>query len=174
MDVNSPNFEPRKPTSRPSTQGAGKVNVGDPVNMVGRMIRSQVDSDFEKKAFDRYWTGGGDTALTTGEFQDIVNSAQGLPVLETFQVGTKSGSFIAHKFDFYSNEKYNAGLGSAWIIYGDGGRAVGFYDRYDFNSKPWGVRSIKAELQTRAVQAAGYYSGAAPYQITYGTSVELP
>lgn len=148
----------------------GKVNVGP----LGRVIRSQVDSEFEKKAFDRYWTGGGDVTITGDEFADIVNSAAGLPVLETFQIGTKNGSFIAHKFDFYSNEKYNAGLGSAWIIYGAGGLAVGLYDRYDFNSKPWGVRSIKAELQTRAVQTAGYYSGAAPYQITYGTWAELP
>ena len=142
--------------------------------MVGRLIRNQVDSSFEKELFERYWLAEGDLQLPQAEFDQIAAGLGGLPILESYQIGTANGLYFAHKFDFYSNPRYDAGLGSAWVIFDSSGRAVGLYDRYDFNPKPWGVRSVSAEMKTRGVNFSGRLTGAAPYQITYGTYFELP
>jgi hypothetical protein len=157
--------------------GISSANAADDsrkLGLVGRLIRNQVDSSFEKELFERYWLAEGDLQLPQAEFDQIAAGLGGLPILESYQIGTANGLYFAHKFDFYSNPRYDAGLGSAWVIFDSSGRAVGLYDRYDFNPKPWGVRSVSAEMKTRGVNFSGRLAGAAPYQITYGTYFELP
>lgn len=157
--------------------GISSANAADDsrsIGLIGRFLRSQLDSSFEKELFEAYWLAQGDLQLSQAEFEQITGSLEGPPVLESYQIGTANGMYVAHKFDFYNNPRYDAGLGSAWVIFDSSGRAVGLYDRYDFNAKPWGVRSASAEVQTRGVNALGRFFGAAPYQITYGTYFELP
>lgn len=144
------------------------------IGLIGRLLRGQLDSSFEKQLFEAYWLAQGDLQLSQAEFEQIAGSLEGLPILESYQIGAANGVYFAHKFDFYSNPRYDAGLGSAWIIFDSSGRAVGLYDRYDFNPKSWGVRSVSAEVKTRGVNFMGRLAGAAPYRITYGTYFELP
>ena len=46
---------------------------------------------------------------------------------------------------------------------------LGFFDHYDFDSKPWGERSVKNELITRAVETVSP-SEAKDFKIRYGYS----
>jgi len=70
---------------------------------------------------------------------------------------------------FYSSPEYDKVFGSATLYYNNQGNIVGFYDLYDFDSKPWGERSIKNEIITRMVNIVSP-STAKPFSIRYGQS----
>ena len=70
--------------------------------------------------------------------------------------------------NFYNSPEYFLALGRATIYYNQVGTPVGFYDQYNFDPKPWGVRSYTNEVKTRAVNAAGSLHGATPFNIYYG------
>ena len=52
----------------------------------------------------------------------------------------------------YSSSEYDKAFGNATLYYNSKGNIIGFFDHYDFDSKPCGERSVKNELITRAVE----------------------
>jgi hypothetical protein len=51
--------------------------------------------------------------------------------------------------------------------YISGAYIAGFYDKFDFDPKPWGVRSTKAELATRIGASIEVLVNAKPFNIYY-------
>lgn len=98
----------------------------------------------------------GDYTLTGGEFLDIVSSGQ----LRSPVYNGKA------TIDLYNNPTYDFAIGRATVTLAYG-VVVGFYDRFDFDPKKWGVRSTKAELATRAGAAIGAITNATPFTIKY-------
>ena len=118
--------------------------------------------------FDNYWRGGGDQVLSSSRFAAIVKAAKNLPGDDQNIILASGSKGKARIVNFYNSPEYALAFGRATIYYNDKGQAVGFYDYYDFDSKPWGSRSTKNKLKTRAVESAGNYHGAVPFQISYG------
>lgn len=137
------------------------------MNMIGKAIRSRLDSKFEKEAFDQYWLSIGDKTLSASEFSEIVAAAETLTITSTQTVEIGGKVYTSKQVSFYGNESYDQALGTATIIY-KGSVAKGFRDYYNFDQKPWGTRSFKSEFQTRLVGGAGSSSGAKPYKMCYG------
>lgn len=154
----------------------GDKSSKDPdLGAAGNAARFFLDSDEEREMFNRYWLGLGDMRLSAAMFREIVAASSDAPVTDTIQFGNANGVFLAHKYDFYDNAKIDAAIGSGWIIYDSRGSAVGFFDRYDFNGKPWGERGVIEEVQTMLLNIAeGRINNAKPYNVTYGIYAELP
>jgi RHS repeat-associated protein len=146
------------------TQSGGGRDLG----MMGNFIRSQAGSEFGQSLFTNYWLSGGDVTLSQERFNSIVRSAgvvKGNPkaiILSNGQAG------LAKVHTFYNSSEYSLALGSATIYYNQAGTPVGFYDNYNFDSKPWGERSYMNEIKTRGVSAAGSAHEATPFNIYYG------
>ena len=139
--------------------------------MIGNTIRNGLDSDFEKKLFSNYWEGNGDYTLSNEEFELIVSYAETLTPTSAHSVDIweQDLHYTVKQFSFYGNANYDQALGTATLIYDtQSGNAVGFYDYYNFDPKPIGVRSYSAEFQTRAVKYAGERQGARPFSVRYG------
>jgi hypothetical protein len=58
--------------------------------------------------------------------------------------------------------------GRATVFFDKNGIPVGFYDKYDFDPKAWGIRSNDAETKTRMVNREGKIHLALPFNISYG------
>lgn len=135
--------------------------------ILGNFIRHILSSDFEKRMFDRYWSGTGeDYYLTNAEFYDVIS--QGTPI-----AGTRSDQdFLGQpayeeRWDWYNSGAYNFAFGrSAVYIRKSDGMPFGFQDDYDFDVKPWGMRSLPAEVFTR-LGASFIRDGAVPFKIKY-------
>ena len=84
-----------------------------------------------------------------------------------------SGNVVGHgskrAVSFYSSSEYDKAFGTATLYYNSKGNIIGFFDHYDFDSKPWGERSVKNELITRAVETVSS-SEAKDFKIRYGYS----
>ena len=84
-----------------------------------------------------------------------------------------SGNVVGHgskrAVSFYSSSEYDKAFGTATLYYNSKGNIIGFFDHYDFDSKPWGERSVKNELITRAVETVSP-SEAKDFKIRYGYS----
>ena len=127
---------------------------------VGNMIRSFLSSDFSKTLFENYWLGKGDIKLSGKEFAGVlmylkqpgtyVRNGDALLIGES---GRSYSGAIATA-NFYSSENYALAFGTAEVFLNKRGHIVGFYDEYNFNALPWGVRSVKNEIKTRLVKAA--------------------
>lgn len=79
-----------------------------------------------------------------------------------------SEQYCTASIDFYDSGfdlKYSFGKASV-KFYSKGlyTRLLGFHDRYDFDSKPWGTRSMSAELITRGYNSA---VNGTPFEIYY-------
>lgn len=128
---------------------SGRPNLG----ILGNWIRStQLDNNFSKTLFERYWLGLGNYWLTDTEFQDICNQKT---------LDTPSDEIIdfigepCHKYvySWYNSSKYALALGRAslYIRISDSS-PIGFYDYYDFDPKTWpGNRTLTNELKTRGI-----------------------
>ncbi|WP_205635931.1 hypothetical protein, partial [Algoriphagus antarcticus] len=134
----------------------------------GNFYRNQMGTEAGKDMFERYWLGKGDMVLTKQQFKDIVKLAklQGADVTIGTSTSYNGQQVIAKVISFYGTEHANS-LGSATIYYDTKGGAIGFYDNFDFDAKPWGVRSFEAEVKTRLVNLDGQAVGAKPFKITY-------
>jgi hypothetical protein len=121
-----------------------------------------------KDMFERYWLGKGDMVLTKPQFNEIVEFAksQGAEGIEGTPTTYNGQPAIAKVISFYGTPHANS-LGSATLYYDSKGNAIGFYDYYNFDSKPWGVRPFDAELKTRLVNLDGQMIGAKPFKIIY-------
>lgn len=126
----------------------------------------------KKGFFDQYWFGKGDRKLTKREFAEIAAYAES--VVGNYRkngalkmVDAKGNVYYQNVISFYSNEKFDFAFGSATVAFNERGKAVGFFDVYDFDPKPYGKRGLLAETVTRAV----YNNSppmAKPYFIYYG------
>jgi hypothetical protein len=105
-----------------------------------------------------YISRGGDMNIDTQRFNNIVSSAGAL--IGTGFVTISGVQYLSRTFSFYQNEYYNKALGVATLYYDSNNNAVGLWDLYDFDPKPWGERSFQAEMETRAASllpGQGYY-----------------
>jgi hypothetical protein len=144
---------------------------------LGNYIRNKyLDSDFEKNMLEQYWLGLGDYTLSYSQLEDIdyrgnpENGAQRIPC--SFSIPSYS-KIYEQQYTFYNDPVYNAALGRATLYFSSptyipiySYDLVGFYDFYDFDSKPWGTRSLTNEIKTRGVR---YFSPstAKPFAIRY-------
>jgi RHS repeat-associated protein len=146
------------------------------LSMTGNQVRNRAGSEFSKDLFENYWNGGGDVELSGKRFAGMLvymkdnepkASAPSKVTLSngngTYSDGTK------RNVSFYSSTEYDKAFGTATVYYNAKGNVVGFYDYYDFDSKPWGQRSTKNEIITRAVEFVSP-NNAKPFSIRYGQS----
>jgi len=121
----------------------------------------------EYKFFNRlrhhYSKGSGeDFIITSKEFNFLVSRGK----IDYASAKLGEDGYYTASIDFYgSGRDLQYSFGKAFVKFYSKGlytRLLGFYDRYDFDAKPWGTRSISAELITR-----GYGS------IVNGTSFDI-
>ncbi|HEX9503000.1 MAG TPA: hypothetical protein VF974_01595 [Patescibacteria group bacterium] len=79
--------------------------------------------------------------------------------------------YVVKTISFYSSDRYDKAFGTATMLYDPQGKAVGFYDKYDFDPKSWGDRSVSAETKTRMVFVASNFGGAKDFNVYYGKGV---
>jgi hypothetical protein len=143
----------------------------DNLGFMGNQVRERAGSEFSKNLFENYWTGGGDVELSGQRFAGILLYVKdnGPKASEPTNVTFSNGAQGTQKnVSFYASSEYDKAFGSATVYYNPKGNVVGFYDRYDFDSQPWGQgRSIKNEIITRAVNLVSPQS-ATPFSIRYG------
>lgn len=134
----------------------------------GNTIRNRLTSDYEKELFERYWLGQGNKVLTQSELDSAVN-ALSTSIVSQSQVTINGTQYTKTLVSFYANADFDQAYGSATIYYDSNGQAAGFFDNYNFDSKPWGVRPYRFEVQTRAVGTAGTtFGNAQSYEICNG------
>jgi len=124
--------------------------------------------------FENYWLGKGDVPLSRERFDAIVRHADTISPIKVDEDFTDSGQRILRKsYNFSGSGELGQALGTASIFY-NGPKAIGFYDEYNFDPKPFfsdeSERTTLQEIQTRGVRAIGPRS-AKPFEITYGTFV---
>jgi RHS repeat-associated protein len=144
----------------------------DDLGFMGNKIRERAGSEFSKNLFENYWTGGGNIELSGKRFAGILMYIKdNVPEAKNPQVITLSNGTqgIQRIVNFYSSTEYDKSFGRATVYYNKQENIVGFYDYYDFDSKPWGERSTKNEFITRAVKFVSPQN-ATPFSIKYGQS----
>ncbi|HLU94038.1 MAG TPA: hypothetical protein VKZ54_07935 [Membranihabitans sp.] len=170
----------------------GGKDPGRPdLGIIGNLIRTFLPSNEEKLFFERYWEGLGDWNISTTMFNDIkamINSYQ-----DKWQNATSTtfnGQTVT-KYTFYAppESKYELALGQFTFYVNSNGEVIGIYDEYNFewhqgfqiygpgttptvtllsNSLTGCTdRGFINEWKTRAVSAAGLFSGAQDYNIFY-------
>ncbi|TAM92963.1 MAG: hypothetical protein EPN39_21215 [Chitinophagaceae bacterium] len=156
-------------------KGILNLNVGDVFNIeyssprpksredlgfIGNNIRKRAGSEFSKDLFENYWNGKGNLELSGERFAGILmyvkdkNPKSSAPVPVNFlnSKGEIITSGSKKAVSFYSSPEYDKAFGTATLYYNSKGNIIGFYDKYDFDSKPWGERSTKNEIITRSVE----------------------
>lgn len=136
----------------------------------GNVYRSGLRSDLEKDLFEHYWLGSGDDIkLTPTQMRAIMSEAMvhGKLVGDVTVVSWNNVQVMKATIDINASKEFGRGFGTATFYVDFKGNPVGFEDTYNFDPKPWGVRSYFAELVTRAVNMDGTYWGARGYKITY-------
>jgi len=120
---------------------------------------------FEKLRKNYESKTGKEICLTRKEFDYLLS--KGKIKWETSRFNDKTNIFSAI-IDFYdSNTDLKLSFGRATVYYIDNdGKAIftGFHDKYDFDTKPWGTRSIPNEIITRGYNA---YSSGKSFEINY-------
>jgi len=147
------------------------------LDYVGNQIWNRLDSDFERKVFEKYWKGNGDLELTRLRFEKIkeylrivvdFRKAPGYDI--NLNDGTKGKAFIV---SFYGSKEYGHAFGAATVYTKDNYEIVGFWDYYDFDFRPFGERSFKAEAISRIIHAVSPKK-AMPFNITFGLQYSQP
>ena len=116
-----------------------------------------------------YEVGSGkDFILNAKEFNYLLRKG----TIDTKNAALGDDNFYIASIDFYRSSadlKYSFGKATVkFSLNGDKPSFVGFYDRYDFDSKQWGgVRSYSAEIITRLY---GALSNGVGFNIYYGKS----
>lgn len=146
------------------------------LGFIGNNIRDHAGSEFSKKMFENYWNGEGDVELNSGRFAGILiyvkennPSTSGKTEIKLSNANGTSQAAYKQAVSFYSSPEYEKVFGTSTLYYNHQNQIVGFYDFYDFDSKEWGIRSIKNEIITRAVDFFSP-SNAKPFNLRYGFS----
>ena len=159
---------------RESPKPEERIDLG----FVGNTIRKEAGSEFSKNLFENYWKGNGDVELSGERFAGILlyvkeNAPKSSNQTPVTLIGAPSGNVVGHgskrAVNFYSSSEYDKAFGTATLYYNSKGNIIGFFDHYDFDPKPWGERSYKNELITRAVETASPPE-AKDFKIRYGYS----
>ena len=156
--------------------GQSPSQTGRPdLGKLGNQIRSYAGSDFSKDLFENYWLAKGTYYISEKEFTQIAAAAEkaGAKEVKGVKINLNGHEYIAKTISFYGSAKYDKAFGTATMIYDLQGKAVGFYDKYDFDPKSWGDRSTSAEIKTRMVFAASIISKANDFNIYYGKGVSF-
>ena len=151
-------------------------NERESLGFLGNQIRNKAGSNFSKDLFENYWNGNGDKELTDKEFLGILlflkkngtSTGNSTDVNLIDDDGSSAPGYVK-VVSFYNSKKYALAFGSASIYYDSNNRVVGFYDRYDFDKKDWGSRSVSNEIKTRMVNNVSP-SNARAFSIRYGYS----
>lgn len=146
------------------------------LGFLGNEIRDRAGSDFSKNMFENYWKGGGDVELSGQKFAGILmyvkenNPDASAPTEATMtNADGTTNKGTTRVVNFYNSKEYSLVFGRSTLFYNKQGNIVGFYDKYDFDSKSWGTRSTTNELKTRMVRWASPKT-AKPFHIRYGSS----
>ncbi len=128
------------------------------------------DPELFEKLRQHYEAKTGKTlTLTKEEFLHMMKTAVSEKLIDYSKAKCVNGNCTA-TVDFYkssSNDlKLSFGRATVKFYYNSDGHAVlnGFYDKYDFDPKPWGTRSRMNEIITRAYNI---YSSGKAFQIKY-------
>ena len=159
---------------RESPKPEERIDLG----FVGNNIRKEAGFEFSKNLFENYWKGNGDVELSGERFAGILlyvkeNDPKSSNQAPVTLIGAPSGNVVGHgskrAVNFYSSSEYDKAFGTATLYYNSKDNIIGFFDHYDFDPKPWGERSYRNELITRAVETASP-SEAKDFKIRYGYS----
>ena len=164
----TPAAEGRQTAAQPRQPGQGeRPDLGG----IGNAIRDQVESPIEKDLFEHYWLGRGtNVELTDDEFGRVVNVVSGLsqPDAEVIALGDETLS--RKQFGFPPGE-FDAAFGTASVFYDQQGKAVGFYDRYNFDIRWRG--SVSPTAKVIGVRAGCAVAGSCvSFDITHGRFVK--
>jgi len=134
----------------------------------GNFYRDQMATEAGKDMFERYWMALGDMTLTPTQFSEIVAlaEAQGAANIKGTEVQFNGQKATAKVVSFYGTAHENS-LGRATLYYDKSGKAIGFHDNFNFDSKDWGSRSFSSEIKTRLVNLDGKVFGAKPFKIKF-------
>ncbi|GMQ30629.1 hypothetical protein Aconfl_32720 [Algoriphagus confluentis] len=134
----------------------------------GNFYRNQMGTEAGKDMFERYWLGKGDMTLTQSQFEEIASLAKaiGADKIEGKKIELNGKEVNAKVISFYGTVHANS-LGSSTLYYDLNNNPIGFYDVFDFDPKPWGVRPYDAEIKTRLVNLDGQMVGAKPFKIKF-------
>jgi hypothetical protein len=138
-------------------------------NLVMRLVRECSGGFFSKTCFDHFMFQKGQTMqLDSTTFSDIMTNA--VVLTDTKHEVLLDGGIKgwAVKVSLYKSNAYAKALGQAFVFYNEQGLAVGFFDRYDFNPKPFGKRLFKYEIMTRGANIYGQLAGGRGFEIRYG------
>ena len=130
-------------------------------------------SEFAIECFNRYWSGTGKGMNLAGErFEKIkayIPSRSKSDIYDrNMQAYIKNEkTYYKSQVSFY-NTPYALSLGTATVVYDESLKPVGLYDTYNPDWKDDG-RSLKSEIQTRALSIAGAACSAKAFAIYYGT-----
>lgn len=165
----------------------GRPDLG----IIGNLIRTFLPHNEEKLFFERYWEGIGDWTLSTNMFNEIVAMINNYPAEWDLQgVADFNGQeVVKYHFDVPYGLEYDLALGQFTFYLNSTGMVVGIYDEYNFDwhqgltiSGPGTTPTVSLlinsligctdrgfinEWQTRAVSAAGLFSGAKNYKVSY-------
>ncbi len=134
-------------------------------------------SNLEQKLISNYQNGIGNIQLDINEFgiiKEFINTRFNLKSHNGYDIilenGTIGKSFI---ISFYNSPEFDHAFGTATIYVDQNFKIVGFMDVYDFDSRPWGQRSYKAEFLSRFIKCISPKK-AKPFKITYGLQCSPP
>jgi hypothetical protein len=138
---------------------------------IGNAIRDQVESPIEKDLFEHYWLGRGtNVELTEEQFGRVVDVVSGLPQPDVEAVSLGDQTLLRKQFGFPPGE-FDAAFGTGSVFYNQEGRAVGFYDGYNFDIRWRG--SLGPTAKVIGVRAGCAVAGnCVPFDITYGQYVK--
>ena len=156
-------------TQKSNTNQPGRPDLGK----LGNLIRRFAGSDFSKDLFENYWQGKGTFYLSEKEFDNIAAEADkaGAKNITGTKITLNGKEYIVKIISFYASERYNKAIGSGTMIYDLNGSPVVFYDKYDFDPKHWGNRSLSAEVITRMVFLSSSLSHSKDFDVYYGKGV---
>jgi RHS repeat-associated protein len=152
--------------------GARLSQGGRPdLGRIGNSIRDQVESPLEKDLLEHYWLGRGtNVVLTEDQFGRVVDVVSGLPQPDAEAVSLGDQTLLRRQFGFPPGE-FDAAFGTGSVFYNQEGRAIGFYDRYNFDMRWRG--SLGPTGKVIGVRAACALAGnCVPFDITYGQHVK--
>src|SRR4029078_11891784 len=90
---------------------------------------------FTRDMFDNYWLGKGDVILSHERFKDIADRARTRQPQSLKDVTGPNGESLQQRgYNLYGFPDYRRSLGSSTLFYDAGGKPVGLYDNYNFDS----------------------------------------
>lgn len=148
-----------------------KKKAKNRLGLVGKMVSVLLKGKFAKNLFAQYWNGGGNYYLSDEEVVLIATEISRLGnsyCVDSSVVSKDANALLKRKlYNFYSSTPLVDAIGYG-TAYFNGNVMAGFYDDYDFNPKPKGVRPFIHELKTRLMHFMGKIRGAKAFEIYYG------